>query len=129
MKKQKLRSRFLPCRISDEELAVMKVRYKQTNCSNFSEFIRRVLIQDKIIAYYRNQSMDELMEELIMLRKELNAIGRNINQAVRRLQGSSTDKELRFWLQQNQDCQTQHLEMMANIQARINQFAVKWLQE
>jgi len=129
MSEKELRNRFLPCRISDAELEAMKKRFAQTNCSNFSEFIRRVLIKDKITAFYRNQSMDELMEELIRLRKEINAIGKNINQAVRRLQTPTTDKELRFWLQEIIAAQQNLTIQEAAIQQRINQFGEKWLQE
>jgi hypothetical protein len=45
-----------------------------------AELTRRILSKEKITCYHRDTSLDEPLEELIMIRKELNAIGVNINQ-------------------------------------------------
>lgn len=42
--------------------------------------------------------MDETLEELALLRKELNAIGNNLNQAVRQINTAHGNADNRLWL-------------------------------
>lgn len=44
------------------------------------ELARKILSKEKITCYYKDTTMDAPMEELTHIRKELNAIGVNINQ-------------------------------------------------
>ena len=37
-----------------------------------------------LVATYRNQSLDDFMTEMMQLRSELNSIGNNFNQAVKK---------------------------------------------
>ena len=50
-----------------------------------SDYARKILLGKPIVATYRNQSLDDFMTEMFVLRNELNAIGNNFNQVVKRL--------------------------------------------
>jgi hypothetical protein len=63
-----------------------------------SEYIRSVLLEKPITVNYRDKSMDEMLEELSLLRKELNAIGNNLNQAVRQINSAHGNADSRLWL-------------------------------
>lgn len=50
-----------------------------------STWARQALLNKTIVTVTRNQSEDDMMAEIIRLRNELNAIGKNFNQAVKKL--------------------------------------------
>jgi pyruvate dehydrogenase complex dehydrogenase (E1) component len=81
----KLRKIWLTIRLNDEEQKRLKDLYKVTTCKALSEYARDILLQQPVVINYRNQSLDETLSELSQLITELNAIGRNFNQAVKRL--------------------------------------------
>jgi hypothetical protein len=61
---------------------------KQSNCRSLGEFLRSVLQKEEIIWYHRDATFDEFTLELAAIRKELRAIGVNINQATHFLNGA-----------------------------------------
>jgi hypothetical protein len=61
---------------------------KKTNCRNLGEFTRKILLKEKINFYHKDATMESVATELAAIRKELRAIGININQATHYLHGS-----------------------------------------
>ena len=51
-----------------------------------------------VVATYRNQSLDDFMAEMMQLRGELNSIGNNVNQAVKKLHTLQQIAEFRNWI-------------------------------
>jgi transcriptional regulator of NAD metabolism len=47
--------------------------------------------------FYRNQSADEFLAEMIQLKHELNAIGNNFNQAVHKLHTLDHTADIKAW--------------------------------
>ena len=66
------------------------------------------------------------MAEMIELRKELNAIGNNFNQAVHKLHILEKIPEFRTWILTNEIDKKILLNKIDEIKNRINQFAEKW---
>jgi hypothetical protein len=52
----------------------------QSNAATIGELIRKIITQERVIFYTKDITMAEPLNELIKIRKELNAIGININQ-------------------------------------------------
>ena len=50
-----------------------------------SDYVRRSIFEKPIVTTFRNQSLDDFMTEAIRLRNELNGIGNNFNQAVKKI--------------------------------------------
>ncbi len=94
-----------------------------------SEYARRVLLEQKIVTIERDGSLDKLMEELIVLRKELNQTGNNFNQIVRKINASNEKVDLQFWLPVSQQLQHQITSQIDIIQSKIDQLSKKWLQD
>ncbi|MNE60229.1 hypothetical protein D3C80_1553610 [compost metagenome] len=69
------------------------------------------------------------MEELILLKKELNAIGVNFNQLVRQLNSMKPYDLSSVQLKTAQLTQSALLSKIDDIKIRINQFAELWLQK
>ena len=96
-KTEENRSRRIITRLKPEEYKVIQDRFKKTMLRKMSEYTRNVLLEKTITVTHRDQSMDEVLEELILLRKELNAIGINFNQAVRKLNSVEGMPDAHIW--------------------------------
>ena len=116
-------------RFNESEFEKIQEKIKNTWFRNLSSYIRYVLLEKKIVTLYRNQSMDELMEELIQLRRELNFIGHNFNQTVKKLNSVIDMPEAIYW-QEMLNVSKKELEPgIKNIKEKINQFADLWSQK
>lgn len=122
--KSAYRDRWLTVRLTQEELERLRRQKAQTAYTRMADYIRVLIFQKPIRVFSRDKSVDELMEELILLRTELNALGNNFNQVVRRINSLPFPPE--SLLQVANSLQVQLLEKVAGIQARINQAAERW---
>jgi hypothetical protein len=128
MKKEK-RTRKVTVRFTEKEYEKVNNKFKNTTSSQMSHYIRNVLLDKPVVIKYRNESLDIFMEEIILLRQELNAIGKNFNQSVKKLHTLNQIPEFRNWLLMNEGTKQQILAKTELIQQRINQISDKWLQE
>lgn len=96
-KTEENRSRRLTFRLKPEEYSLIEERFKSTMCQKISEYSRNVLLGKPIVVNYRDHAMDEMLEELIIRRKELQAIGINFNQAVQKLNSATGMPEADVW--------------------------------
>jgi hypothetical protein len=68
------------------------------------------------------------MSEMIRLRNELNAIGSNLNQSVKKLYALSQIQEFKSWIISNENTTKILFEKVDEIRNKINQISDKWLQ-
>lgn len=97
-RKNSNRTRIIGLRLTPNEYARIERKWKASTCRKMSDYVRRSLFEKPIINSYRNQSMDDLIAEMALLRRELNHIGNNFNQAVKRLHTLNQVAEFRQWL-------------------------------
>jgi hypothetical protein len=129
MKENKMnRTRFVGLRFYPDEFEKLSARANKTTCSDLSDYLRRVLLNKTITGYVRNKSLDDFMEEMIFLRKELNHIGNNFNQAVKKLHTCDTEIEIRAWLLLNEKGNHALVATMEEIKKKMNSIADQWLQ-
>ena len=128
MKKEK-RTRKLTVRFTPTEYEKLEKKFQNTTSSQLSHYVRNVLLEKPVVIKYRNQSLDAFMEEIILLKQELNAIGNNFNQAVKKLHTLKQIPEFRTWLTTNEATQQLLLQHTNSIELRISQISDKWLQE
>jgi hypothetical protein len=99
MEKQKSnRSRIIGIRLTPQELAKINGLFKETTSRKLSDYVRNVLLNGKVTIQTRDRSLDDCMAELIEARRQLQASGNNLNQAVKRLHTLKTTKEILEWL-------------------------------
>ncbi|WP_346319372.1 plasmid mobilization relaxosome protein MobC [Chitinophaga sp. YIM B06452] len=122
------RNRWISLRINDQELAELNKRFEATPYHHMSEYIRLLVFEKPVVVRYRSQSMDEFMEQMIVLRVELNAVGNNFNQVVRKLHSVAQVEKFGTWLQVAEEFQKELLDKVTGIQRRIDEFAQIWLQ-
>jgi hypothetical protein len=76
----------------------------------------------------RDQSLDDFMTEMLVLRNELNAIGNNYNQLVKRLYVLQGNSEIKSWLVINESARKILVNKVEEIKTKINSINEQWLQ-
>jgi len=92
------RTRIIGLRLTPDEYAKIEKKWKASTCCKLSDYVRHCLFDKPVVTTYRNSSQDDLMTELTRLRGELNAVGNNFNQAVKKLHTLNQIAEFRSWL-------------------------------
>lgn len=122
------RWRVINFRLTTEEYDLLSVRWKQTTLKKLSAYVRQVLFGKKLTVKTRNVSADELVAELILLKKELNAIGVNFNQAVHRLHTLDHAPQMQDWLRRWDADKAVLFNQLSAIYARMAVVESAWLQ-
>jgi hypothetical protein len=122
------RERLLQVRLTSKELEKIQAKFSQSTCRKLSDYVRRVLLDKPITMNQRNQSLDDFMAEMILLRNELNAIGNNFNQTVKRLHALQQIDEIKTWLILNETARLIITRKIDEIKSKINQIDSQWLQ-
>lgn len=100
----------------------------KTTCRKLSDYARKILLGKPIIAVFRDQSLDDLMAEAMRLRNELNGLGNNFNQAVKKLYTLHQITEFRHWLVTYEIEKNVLFNKIEEIKNLIKKVAEKWLQ-
>jgi hypothetical protein len=99
---------------------------RSTTCRSLSEYARKVLLAKPVVVKYRNESADQYLEEMILLKNELNDIGNNFNQAVKRLHTLDTTGQMRSWLAVYESTHHSLIRKVDEIKERLNQIYELW---
>ncbi len=131
MKKQEneVRKIFIKIRMNDEELEQVKKKQQLTTERSLSEYIRNVSMQKPVTVKYRNQSADDFLKQMLELKKELNGIGNNFNQAVHKLHILDKIPEFRVWVNQYDGLQKSLVSKVEEIKLKVSQLYEQWLQK
>ena len=122
------RTRIIGLRLTPEEYAKIEHKWKTSTCRKLSDYVRKHLFDKSIVTTYRNQSLDDFMEETIVLCNELNAIGNNINQAVKKLHTLQQIPEFRNWIISYELDKKILFNKVEEIKKNIQKITDKWLQ-
>ena len=122
------RTRTIGLRLTPEEYANIERKWKASTCRKLSDYVRKHLFDKSIVTTYRNQSLDDFMEETIVLHNELNAIGTNINQAVKKLHTLQQIPEFRKWIISFDLDKKILFNKVEEIKKHIQKISDKWLQ-
>lgn len=122
------RTRIIGVRLTPEEYTKIKNKWKASTCRKLSDYVRKHLFDKPIVTNYRNQSLDDFMEETIILCNELNAIGNNFNQAVKKLHTLQQIPEFRNWIISNDLDKKILFNKVEEIKKHIQKITDKWLQ-
>lgn len=122
------RTRIVGLRFTPQEFVKIERKWKASTCRKLSDYIRKHLFDKPITTNYRNQSLDEFMSEIIRLRTELNGIGNNFNQAVKKLHTLQQISEFKDWIISSELEKKILLNKVEEIKKNIQKMAEKWLQ-
>ncbi len=122
------RTVWINIRVTKTEHERLLRKVESTTCRKMSDYVRRVIFEKPVIVKTRDQSIDQLMQELIRLRKELNAVGNNFNQVVRQLHSTPHAQAVTYWASAAVALQKELVDRIGNIQKKIDELTGKWLQ-
>jgi hypothetical protein len=122
------RTRIIGLRLTPAEYAKIERKWKASTCRKLSDYVRHNLFEKPVTSYYRNQSLDDFMAEMVLLRNELNHIGNNFNQAVKRLHTLNQINEFRNWLIAYEVEKKTLFNKVDEIKKHIQKIAESWLQ-
>ena len=123
------RNRWLTIRVSGEEEASLLKRCGKTTCQSLSEYGRSLLLKEPVTILYRNASADDFLEEIVLLKNELAAIGNDFNQAVHRLHTLDKIFEIKAWVVANENLKVAFLKKTDEILEKVAQIHALWSQK
>ena len=126
---KELRKHFVKTRMNDDEVNQLLKLQQRTTEKDTSSYLRKVALQKPVTIKYRNESADDFLLDMLNLKKELNAIGNNFNQAVHKLHLLDKIPEFRIWVQQYDSLQKALISKVDEIKLRMNQLYEQWLQK
>jgi MobC-like protein len=124
-----VRNKMVVVRMNETEIDQLTKFQNKTTEKDTSSYLRKVALQKPVTVKYRNESADDFLLDMLSLKKELNAIGNNFNQAVHKLHLLDKIPEFRVWVQQYDGLQRILIDKVEEIGLRMNQLYEEWLQK
>lgn len=121
------RKKRIYVRLTDKEFTTLENRLKITTCNKLSDYVRRCLFDKPITTITRDAATDDLIVKMSQMNFELNAIGSNFNQLVRKINTSFQDthfSETLGLIMMQRDAITRKMEEVKN---ELQKLAEKWL--
>lgn len=126
MEQKNNRAKWLHIRLTDAEIALIKKAFEGTTCRKLSDYARKKLLDEAITVNHRNASLDSYLEGLAQLKSELNAVGNNFNQAIKRLNTLSKIRDFEHWLVTYELDKRQLLGQIQAVNDYIKSVSEKW---
>jgi hypothetical protein len=128
-RKKEVRNKMVVVRMNETEFTSFTTLQKKTTEKDASTYLRKVALQMPVTVKYRNESADHFLADMLLLKKELSAIGNNFNQAVHKLHILEKIPEFRTWLMLYSGLQIELMNKVEQIRLRIAQLYEQWLQK
>ena len=124
----KIKNKRIWLRLTESEYEALLHQKERSLERSLSAFARKRILQIPVTVKYRNASADDFLEEMVPLKKELNIIAREYQQAVSRLQLLEKMPEFRVWLQRYEAISQEVLSKINHINSRLIQLHEQWSQ-
>lgn len=121
------RDKWLHIRLTDQELLTIKANFQKSVYENLSEFARRMLLQKPIVGRYRDTGVQELLKELVSLKRDLHGLATNYNQLAKKM-NTASDLEINTHRNQVIGMDVKIAESLNSVRRFIDQTTAKWLQ-
>lgn len=102
---------------------------KESDCRSLGELFRRILSNEKITVFHKDASLDGPMEKLLLLQREIRAIGVNLNQVTRYFHSTSDENRKAFYAMQIAAIYKDADLKINLVLSLISQLSGKWLQK
>ncbi|MEZ4945124.1 MAG: plasmid mobilization relaxosome protein MobC [Cyclobacteriaceae bacterium] len=120
-------TRIFSVRVSDRYYKRLEEIKKNSNCQYIGEVARRILYREEIVWYHKDASMDSTVAELTLIRKELNAIGININQITRHFHSADIPNQKIFHALKIVDEYKKVGQKLEKVMSVTSEITKKWL--
>ncbi|EHQ25465.1 plasmid mobilization relaxosome protein MobC [Mucilaginibacter paludis] len=124
-----LLSRNLIIRVTESTYNRLEKLREDSNNLSIAAVARKILSGQKINLYHHDVSLNPIMEELALIRKELKAIGVNINQITRSFNQDRTGTSRAYHVTKVAELYKQVDIKVDRLLKIISKLAEKWLQK
>lgn len=126
--KKNVKNRWLHLRLDESEHGLLMQRFRATTERKLSAYARKILLGKPMIKGVRNQSLQEILATLTQLQKDLNGIGNNYNQMLKKLHVLSKHQEISLWIKRFEADSNTLFETISSVREYVHKTAGKWLQ-
>lgn len=125
---EQLLTRHIQTKVTEETYLRLDQLKSKSDCQTIGELARRILSKEKIVLFHKDAAMDAPMEELTSIRKELKAIGININQITHSFHTATSDSQKNYQALRVAEEYKKVGARVDKLFELISQLAKKWLQ-
>lgn len=129
VKTEDLLSHVIRIRVTETVFNRLKQTSKKSDCYSVGRLARKILSQEKITVFHKDMTMNVTMEELAMIRKELRAIGVNINQITRSFNQDKKETHRAFHVLKVADLYKKVDERVERLLEIVSKLAELWLRK
>lgn len=116
-------------RVNEKQFKKLEQIQANSNCQSLGEVVRKILQKQRILYFHKDISLNGPMEELASIRKELKAIGHNINQLTRNFHIAKHAGQQNFFILKVAERYEEVEEKVDRLLIIISQLSEKWLQK
>lgn len=116
-------------RVNETVFKRLETMQKNSSYGTIAEVARKILSNEKLNLFYTDISMNAPMEEMALIRKEIKAIGHNINQQTKYFHTSQSEAERSFHMLKTEKLYQSIEPKVDRLLTLIAQLAAKWLQK
>jgi hypothetical protein len=113
-------------RFDEKTFNKLKSQVQQSNASTVGELVRKIVTGEKVTFFVKDISMEAPTAELIRIRKEINAIGRNINQLTEAHHTSSIVDEKTRHLLEVDKLYRQVADKVSEVWKLVSEMSLRW---
>jgi predicted nucleic acid-binding Zn-ribbon protein len=122
------KNRCISVGLTSAEYSKIELQYKASICRNRSEYIRNLIWNRPVTILYRNQSLDDLIEEIVILNRETNTLKSDLSTTLERLYRLKDETKFKESLQGTEIKIASLHKKMDEVKNQIEKIVDKWLQ-
>lgn len=126
---KQVRKIWLTIRLNEEEQEQLNELFKKSTCRQLSDYVRKMALHKPMNIKYRNGSIDDFLTDMLALKKELNHIGNNYNQAVHRLHSLERIADIHEWIGVNEQDKITLFAKIDAILSKVEKLYSLWSQK
>lgn len=116
-------------RLTEEVYNRLSTLMKNSDCRSIGELTRRILSGEAITLFHKDAAFDEPAEKLMLIYRELKAIGVNMNQVTRHFHQANTNHQKAFQAYQLAQLYKQADVKIMMVLNLISKLSEQWLQK
>ena len=115
-------------RITTAENSKIDKQYKISTCRSKAQYVRELIFNRPIRIFYRNQSLDDLIEEIVILNRETNTLKNDLSTTLERLYRLKDETKFKESLQGTELKIASLHKKMDEVKNQMEKIVEKWLQ-
>lgn len=127
--RQENRCRKVTVRLTNSEYATLEEKRLATTIKKLSDYLRHAIFERPVPMVSRNRSVDDMLLEMARLRTELNRIGNNFNQSVKKLHTLHETPQFLRWLTTHEIEKRTLSSKLDEIKNSVQKLVELWLQK